>query len=143
MGWLHGVEEAARQSPCCRHGQDLSRFCHSCAFPSQEEMDSDEQVRLAAELAEAAEKAAKEAKAAKWAAEKAAILASLTPYELAVSEKRWEDAYALLPPVCYLHEQDSDGYPPPPRREKKPSFTRFWEVMTSGWRDYRPSRRLR
>ena len=134
MGWLHGVE-GGRVSNTCRHG--VEGFCRRCEYPTAEEIAAD---KLAAEQAaeREAEKAAADEQAAKELSKKEAdFIASRTPYELACWEGRWEDAYALLPEICYLHVQDSDGYPPPPKREKKPTFSRYWEVMTSGWREYR------
>lgn len=133
MGWLHGAEEGGRVSTTCRHG--LEGFCRRCAFPTREEIAAD---KLAAEKAKA-ESLKAEAQAKHDAAQAkhdADFVASRTPYELACWEERWEDAYALLPAVCYLHEFDPDGYPPPPKKVKRPSFTQFWETMTGGWKSY-------
>lgn len=137
MGWLHGVE-GGRVSTTCQHG--LEGFCRRCAFPTQEEAAADklaaEQTAEAERVAAEAEKKAADELAAEQARHDAEYISSLTPYELACWENRWEDAYALLPAICYLSEFDPDGYPPPTKKVKKPSFTQFWETMTGCCKSY-------
>jgi len=63
----------------------------------------------------------------KEARKDAEYLASLSPYRLAVEEKRLKDAWGLLPDPCY--SQDWDSWP---EKCRKPALKKYLADMVSG-----------